>query len=43
MMNSVQDAVYNWLTIKVVCDERPEDLAAVETEKMFLCYFRDGT
>lgn len=35
MMDSVQDAVYNWLTIKVVSDARPEDLAAVETEKMF--------
>lgn len=34
-MNSIQDAIYNWLTIKVVCDERPEDTAAVETEKMF--------
>lgn len=34
-MESIQDAVYNWLTIKVVCDARPTDLAAVETEKMF--------
>lgn len=34
-MNSLQDALYNWLTIKVVIDERPEDTAAVETEKMF--------
>lgn len=35
MMKSVQDAIYNWLTIKVVCEERPDDLAAVETEEMF--------
>jgi hypothetical protein len=34
-MDSVQDAVYNWLTIKVVSDARTADLAAVETEKMF--------
>ena len=35
-MSSVQDALYNWLTIKVVCDERPKDKAAKETENMFL-------
>ena len=35
-MNSVQDVIYNWLTIKVVCDARPKILAAAETEKMFL-------
>lgn len=34
-MNSVQDSLYNWLTIKVVSDARPEDAAAVETEVMF--------
>lgn len=34
-MNSLQDAIYNWLTIKVVIDERPDDTAAVDTEKMF--------
>lgn len=34
-MNSLQDAIYNWLTIKVVVDKRPDDTAAVETEKMF--------
>nr|WP_295974674.1 hypothetical protein [uncultured Bacillus sp.] len=34
-MESLQDAVYNWLTIKVVSDARPADTAAVETEKMF--------
>lgn len=35
-MKSVQDSLYNWLTIKVVSDARPEDLAATETEEMFL-------
>ncbi|MBP2239980.1 hypothetical protein J2Z40_000533 [Cytobacillus eiseniae] len=34
-MNSLQDALYNWLTIKIVCDERPDDHAAAETEAMF--------
>lgn len=34
-MNSLQDALYNWLTIKVVIDERPDDTAAVETEALF--------
>lgn len=35
-MKSLQDSLYNWLTIKVVCDARPEDSAASETEEMFL-------
>ncbi|MFB6465753.1 hypothetical protein ACE38V_02925 [Cytobacillus sp. Hz8] len=34
-MRSVQDAIYNWLTIKVVVDERPGDTAAYQTEKLF--------
>lgn len=34
-MKSLQDDLYNWLTIKVVTDERLDDTAAVETEKMF--------
>lgn len=34
-MKSLQDAIYNWLTIKVVADARPDDLAAKETEEMF--------
>lgn len=28
MMKSLQDALYNWLTIRVVCDARPDDSAA---------------
>jgi len=34
-LRSLQDAMYNWLTIKVVCDARPDDTAAKETEKTF--------
>jgi len=34
-MNSVQDALYNWLTIKVIYDGRPSDEAAKETYEMF--------
>lgn len=34
-MNSLQDALYNWLSIKVVSDARPIDTAAEKTTKMF--------
>ncbi|WP_121609393.1 hypothetical protein [Mesobacillus foraminis] len=34
-MMSLQDKLYNWLTIKVVTDERPNDTAASDTRKMF--------
>ncbi|WP_040204756.1 hypothetical protein [Neobacillus jeddahensis] len=34
-MKSLQDALYNWLTIKVVCDARPDDIAAIETRTFF--------
>ncbi len=34
-MKSVQDALYNWLTIKVVSDARPDDTAAKETTELF--------
>lgn len=34
-MKSLQDAIYNWLTIKVVSDERPEDTPAKETVALF--------
>ncbi len=34
-MRSAQDALYNWLSIKVVCDARPEDSAARETLDLF--------
>ena len=34
-MNSVQDALYNWLTIKIVSDARPDDTAATETKQLF--------
>ncbi|WLR52184.1 hypothetical protein LC040_04545 [Bacillus tianshenii] len=34
-MRSLQDAVYNWLTIKVVYDARPEDESARNTFQLF--------
>ena len=34
-MNSLQDTLYNWLSIKVVSDMRPADTAAQETTEMF--------
>ncbi|HDX9576623.1 hypothetical protein M3215_13915 [Bacillus cytotoxicus] len=34
-MRSVQDALYNWLTIKVVAEARPYDGAAQETYMLF--------
>ncbi|EWG11797.1 hypothetical protein [Cytobacillus firmus] len=35
-MKSLQDSLYNWLTIKIVCEDRPDDTAAADTERMFL-------
>lgn len=35
-MKSLQDTLYNWLTIKVVCDARPDDTAARETLDTFV-------
>lgn len=32
---NLQDAIYNWLSIKVVCEERPNDNAAKETYEFF--------
>jgi hypothetical protein len=34
-MKSVQDTLYNWLTIKAVCDARPDDTAAQDTLNLF--------
>jgi hypothetical protein len=34
-MMSLQDKLYNWLTIKVVVEARPEDTAAKDTMNMF--------
>lgn len=34
-MQSVQDSLYNWLTIKIVSDARPDDSAAKETKELF--------
>jgi hypothetical protein len=41
-LKSLQDALYNWLTIKVVCDERPDDKAAVETLELFESILKDN-
>ncbi|MBA2874134.1 hypothetical protein [Thermaerobacillus caldiproteolyticus] len=35
-MKSLQDALYNWLTIQVVANERPDDQAAQETAAFFV-------
>jgi len=37
----LQDAVYNWLTIKVVAHARPDDTAAQETEQFFADLLRE--
>lgn len=34
-MKSVQDALYNWLSIKVVADARVEDISARDTTNLF--------
>jgi hypothetical protein len=34
-VNSLQDAIYNWLTIKVVSEHRPDDNSAYETMRLF--------
>jgi hypothetical protein len=34
-LKSIQDALYNWLTIKVVAEARPDDQAAQETLQLF--------
>lgn len=40
-MSSVQDSIYNWLTIKVVAEARPDDQAAMETYELFADMLRD--
>jgi hypothetical protein len=34
-MKSLQDALYNWLTIKIVANARPDDYAAIDTYELF--------
>jgi len=34
-MRSLQDVIYNWLTIKLVVEKRPHDEAAEETYSLF--------
>ncbi|MFC0274679.1 hypothetical protein ACFFIX_25465 [Metabacillus herbersteinensis] len=40
-MKSLQDALYNWLTIKVVADARMDDTAAQDTADIFLRILRN--
>ncbi|WP_071459309.1 hypothetical protein [Bacillus massilinigeriensis] len=40
-MRSLQDSLYNWLTIKIVSDARPEDKAARETAELFASILAD--
>lgn len=40
-MKSLQDALYNWLSIKVVSDARPKDISAVETTEMFAAILKE--
>lgn len=40
-MKTLQDALYNWLTIRVVCDARPDDTAARDTEEFFMQLLKD--
>ncbi|MDF2721684.1 MAG: hypothetical protein K0Q59_1359 [Paenibacillus sp.] len=37
----LQDAIFNWLQIRVVADARPDDNAAKETEAFFAEILRD--
>ncbi|KMJ58487.1 hypothetical protein AB685_11425 [Bacillus sp. LL01] len=34
-MRSLQDTLYNWLTIKVVAEARPDDKSAQDTRELF--------
>jgi hypothetical protein len=34
-LKTLKDALYNWLTIKIVCNARPDDTAAKETTDLF--------
>lgn len=38
---NLQDAVYNWLTIKVVYEARPDDQAALDTYEFFTTILTD--
>ncbi|MFY4773725.1 hypothetical protein [Metabacillus sp. RGM 3146] len=40
-MKSFQDALYNWMTIIVVSDHRPDDAAAKETADLFEAVLRE--
>ncbi|MCD7033945.1 hypothetical protein LRR81_06825 [Metabacillus sp. GX 13764] len=40
-MKSLQDAVYNWLTIEIVAKARPEDKSAQETADLFQAVLKE--
>ena len=40
-MRSLQDTLYNWLTIKVVADARPDDTAAQDTLELFMSFLKE--
>lgn len=40
-MKTLRDTLFNWLTIKVVFDERPTDNAAMETVTLFADILED--
>lgn len=40
-MRSMQDAVYNWLSIQLVADERPDDKSAQDTASFFRQLLKD--
>ncbi|MED5072476.1 hypothetical protein P9857_00015 [Anoxybacillus geothermalis] len=41
-MKSVQDALYNWLTIEIVAAARPHDEAARDTASFFLAILENN-
>lgn len=38
---NLQDAIFNWLQIKIASDARPDDLAAKETAEFFESILRE--
>ncbi|WP_223700375.1 hypothetical protein [Sutcliffiella deserti] len=40
-MRSLQDTLYNWLTIKVVAEARPDDKSAQDTMHLFESILKD--
>lgn len=40
-MKTTRDTLFNWLTIKVVSDARPDDKAAMDTKHLFETILKD--